>query len=186
MTGSGRSFIYRSEYRRDLLFSLEDFPRIKTLQIFPLTLKFPGYSLTELVSQKCWAPNRMNVKGLYNGCSVLCENLNPESKCVPSPIQNFSQVHVHAHILTPSHCFCRVPEDQPSTCNMLRSIHEALSLEAYDWKGHRELVTGPLLPNHEEWTVEINFNDNSHSGLTCFAVSVRAAASALPSCCTIL
>ena len=59
------------------------------------------------------------------------------------------------------HCFCRVPADLSSTCNLSRSIHEALSLEAYDWKGHRELVTGPLLPNCEEWTVEINFNYNS-------------------------
>ena len=52
---------------------------------------------------------RMNVKGLQNGCPVLCENLNPESKCVPSPIQNLSQVLVHAHILTPSPLLLQSP-----------------------------------------------------------------------------
>ena len=109
----------------------------------------------------CWAPIRMNVKGLQNGCPVLCENLNPESKCVPSPIQNLSQVHVHAHILTPSPLLLQSPS-RPGFHLQHVKIHSWIFVSgAYDWKGHRELVTGPLLPNREEWTVEINFNYNS-------------------------
>ena len=78
-------------------FSWKIFLESKYSNFFPLNSQISCISLTELVSQMCWAPIRMNVKGLQNGCPVLCENLNPESKCMPSPIQNFSGAHACTH-----------------------------------------------------------------------------------------
>ena len=117
--------------------------------------------------------------------SVFPENLNPESQRVASSIRNLTCVSTSWPL---PHLCCRFSAALSSTSKVfLRPSHEALSLKACNWKGHRVLVTRPLVPEHlrsEPWRRTLI--TTPHSGLTCFAVSVRAAASALPSCCTIL
>ena len=52
----------------------------------------------ELVSQMCWVPIRMNVKGLKHANLLMFhENLNPESKHVGSRIQNLCLRHRCTH-----------------------------------------------------------------------------------------
>ena len=94
-----------------------------------------------------WAPIRMKYKGCTKGeCSVFHGNLNLQSKCVLNPIWNLSGTWVFTHPTPLSQHCCRFSADLPLICNvLLRPSHEALSLEASDWKGHRVLVTRPLV-----------------------------------------
>ena len=89
-----RSFPYRLENRSDPHISLVSLSRTNIPFFSPPTLKFPGYSSTALASQMCWAPIRMNVKGLF------CVPSESEPR-VPTCGQFNQKSHLCAHILTP-------------------------------------------------------------------------------------
>ena len=119
VTVSGRSFIYRSEHRRDLHFSLEDFPRIKILQICSLKLSNFLDILWQNLYHKCaehqsewmWKVCKMGVL-----CSVRISTQSLNVCQVPSKI-SLRCTCMHTSWPHP-HCFCRVPADLASTCNM--------------------------------------------------------------------
>ena len=105
----------------------------------------------------CWAPIRMNVKGLQNDFSVLYENLNSESKLwkVQSDIslrRICAHTEEHTHPPHPQIC-CRISADLPPTCNVLRPSHETSSVETY--KG-----TECLLSDHQWRLWRLNPGEN--------------------------
>lgn len=124
-------------------------------------------------------------------CAVW-ESEPTESKPVESLTYNLSLMHMCVHTWAHTH-----PAPPPPLLQILgrpafnlhlvvKAHHEASSLEAHNCKGHRALVTRPLMEilksEPGKWTlIRILCLE-----LTCVAVSVRAAASASPRCCTIL
>lgn len=70
---------------------------------------------------------------------------NPRGKSCPEICLRHRCVHTEwsAHILTPPHSLLQILS-RPAFYLFLRLSHEASSLEGYDWKGHRLLVTNPL------------------------------------------
>ena len=109
-----------------------------------------------------WASSRMKVKGLQNEsilCSMRimeprlqsCGNSNLKSLLGTCACTSYTPSTTQLPILSRS-VFCNV---------LLRPSHEVLYPEAYNWKGHRVLVTTSLVPQHEECAVETNFNYSS-------------------------
>ena len=119
VTVSGRSFIYRSEHRRDLHFSLEDFPRIKILQICSLKLSNFLDILWQNLYHKC-AEHRSEWMWKVCKMGVLCSvRIWTQSLNVCQVQSKISLGCTCMHTSWPHpHCFCRVPADLASTCNM--------------------------------------------------------------------
>lgn len=149
--------------------------------------------LTALASPTCWAPSRMRRKGFATWeRSGLYENLNPGPKRVPRLMWN----GLGAHACTSEHVHSLRPTATPSADAQQTRLPSAKRCEGSGEKlCLRRLIiekgTECLLPDPWcqivrsapwRWTLITS----PCLELTCFAVSVRAAASALPSCCTIL